>query len=449
MVRFIDSTLSAKMLRVPRRFRRAMLFSTTLTVLAASSAHAATEWWNDDGGIWLLDGADMAAGSPQTVGALISSMGGYIPSAVTTQTWLGDGGSGGNGTWSTPTDWSPNTWQAGNIAIFGGTAGTVTVGTQTAGGLTFNVGGYTLTGGTLTLNTGAVITTSGGTTTFDGTLKLAGTNTTALTKTGSGTLALTTGNTGTLGMAANPTAWTVTGGTYSAGTGVFDSILSIGAGNNLGATPTNATTQVILDAGTLQITGTGLNPAMGSTRSIQVNAVGGAIVDSTGNPFQDAIADNAGSASSLYLSNTSGTTTFSGVISGSGGLTWNGAGTLALGGANTYAGGTTLNAGTVSFATNGNLGANSGVVNLAGGTLAPTASFSGSAANVFAHNIATGTTGGTIDVASGVVFALNYYNNNSTGDITGSGSLTKVAPGQLNLRGANSGYSGTWSFNGG
>ena len=64
----------------------------------------------------------------------------------------------------------------------------MTVGTQTASGLTFNVGGYTLASGTLTLNTGAVITTSGGTTTFASTLSLAGAGGVALTKTGAGTL---------------------------------------------------------------------------------------------------------------------------------------------------------------------------------------------------------------------------------------------------------------------
>ena len=111
MVRSTDFIVGARMLRVSHRLRRVLLFSAALTALAAPAARAATEWWNDDS-IWLLDEADMASGGPQTVSALISSMGGYIPAAVTTQTWLGDGssgGPGGNGTWSVSTNWSPNT----------------------------------------------------------------------------------------------------------------------------------------------------------------------------------------------------------------------------------------------------------------------------------------------------------------------------------------------------
>ena len=375
-----------------------------------------------------------------------------------TQTWLGDGGSGGDGTWSTNADWSPNKWVAGDVALFGGTAGTVTVGTETAGGLTFNVGGYTLASGTLTLNTGSFIATTSGTTTFASTLNLAGAAGVALTKTGSGILALSTSN-GSLGTAASPAVWTITGGTYSSSTGIFDSVLSIGAGNNLGTVATSGTTatQVILDAGTLLISGTGLAPAIGSGRTIQVNAAGGAIVDSTGNPFYGNVVNNAGSNSSLYLSNTSGTTTFTkdpnasvgGVISGGGSLTWNGAGTLALGGTNTYSGGTVVNSGTLSISSDANLGADSGTVTLAGGTLSNTANLNGSAASVLEHNIATGTIGGTINVPTGLVLGLNYFNNDTYGDITGSGPLTKTGAGQLIVSGNNSSYAGNWTVNGG
>jgi hypothetical protein len=81
---------------------------------------------------------------------------------------------GGTGAWSTDINWTPNTWVPSNTAVFDNTPGTVTVGTQTAGGLTFNVGGYTLASGTLTMDTGSVITTSGGTTTLPSSLSLAG-----------------------------------------------------------------------------------------------------------------------------------------------------------------------------------------------------------------------------------------------------------------------------------
>ena len=361
-----------------------------------------------------------------------------------TQTWIG-----GDGSWGTGTNWTPNNWAAGNVALFGGTAGTVTVGAQTAGGLTFNVGGYTLDSGTLTLNSGSLITTNGGTTTFTSGLSLAGVAGVTLTKTGAGTLSLATNNTG-LGTTASPAVWTVTGGTFSGG--LFDSILSVGFGSSLGATPSSATTQLILDAGTLEVRSSGA-PAVGSARTFQINAAGGAIRDSSGgsNTYQNNITNNAGGNSSLYLSNTAGTATFSGVISGGGSLTWNGAGTLSLTNTNTYGGGTVINLGSVSFTTNANLGANGGAVTLGGGTLAAAtgANLSGNASNVFAHNVATGTIGGTIDVASGVVLGLNYYNQNSTGNISGSGPINKTGSGQLIVSGNNSAYSGNWTISGG
>ena len=350
--------------------RSAMLLCATGIGTLLSSAHADDfPWTNGDPWHLLKDwiGSPWLSSDSRLLPAPIDTpvTDGVILNAATNQTWLGDGGSGGNGTWGTPADWSPATWMAGNIAIFGGTAGTVTVGSQSASGLTFNVGGYTLsnvTSGTLTLSTGSVITTNGGTTTFASTLNLAGAGGVALTKTGAGTLALSTNNSA-LGTPASPSVWTVTGGTYSGTTGTFTSVLSIGAGNNLGATPTNATTQLILDAGTLQISGTGLNPAIGANRTIQVNAAGGAITDSTGNPFQGAITDNAGSGSSLYLSNTSGTTNISGIISGTGSLTWNGAGALTMGAKNTYSGGTTINGGVVELTGNTAGGTGSFTVN--------------------------------------------------------------------------------------
>ena len=414
--------------------RRVLLLGSASVGVLVSATHAApprwinhglwdtTSFWNGTAG----DADNFALWDvPATATAQTS---GIITNGVTIQTWLGDSGNGGQGTWGTGTDWSPNNWVAGNIAVFGGTGGTVTVGTQTASGLTFNVGGYTLgsaTAGMLTLNTGSIITTTTGLTTFASTLNLAGAAGVTLTKTGSGTLALTTSN-GSLGAAANPAVWTVTGGTYNGSTGLFDSILSVGAGNNLGAAPTTATTQLILDAGTLQITGTALAPAIGATRTIQVNAAGGAIVDSTGNPFQGAITDSAGSGSSLYLSNTSGTSAFSGIISGAGSLTWNGAGTLSLTGTNTYMGGTVVNAGTVQVSADSNLGATgtgAAALTLNGGTLTSTSGVS------LARPITLGANGGTFSDGSGTTTL--------SGAISGTGSLTWSGAGTLLLTGAN------------
>ena len=94
------------------------------------------------------------------------------------------------------------------------------------------------------------------------------------------------------------------------------------AGNRLGVQAASPTTVLTLDAGTLQITSATGN-ALATNRRVQVNAAGGSIADIGSNNFyQSDIINNAGAASSLYLSNISGTTQFQGAISGTGGVTW-------------------------------------------------------------------------------------------------------------------------------
>jgi len=102
---------------------------------------------------------------------------------------------GGSGTWDT----TIRNWDAGaspyvawnnangDTARFGGTAGTVTVGSPvSAVGLTFSSGGYTITGGTITM-TNATISASTGTTTIASVIDRTGN----LTKSNGGTLSLT------------------------------------------------------------------------------------------------------------------------------------------------------------------------------------------------------------------------------------------------------------------
>ena len=295
------------------------------------------------------------------------------------------GAQDGSGTWDTTTaDWLdgandvvwPNTTD--HDVLGARTAGTYTLplGTVNAGALNFTQSGYTLTGGTLTLNpvdpsTGFTAATSGG---GADTVKstLAGTAGTRFTKTGPGTLAITSLTGGT---AADPTVGIVTGGTYNATVGYFDSVLSMGFGNTFGTAPTAAAIQFLLDAGTINFTGRG-SLAIGATRTTKISSAGGAVIDA-GNKFDGQILDGAGSNTAFYFSNPSGAvSTFesTAIISGPGGVTLNGAGTTVFQAVNTYTGATVLNRGTLQL-NGGSLGNNNlavapgATLNLQGGYL--------------------------------------------------------------------------------
>ncbi|MET2832666.1 autotransporter outer membrane beta-barrel domain-containing protein [Mesorhizobium shangrilense] len=108
-------------------------------------------------------------------------------------------------------------------------------------------------------------------------------------------------------------------------------------------------------------------------------------------------------------------------ISGTGGLIVKGAGTTYLTAANTYSGGTFLNGGTISVGADNNLGASTGGLSFDGGTLELTSSFTSSRAITLASG------GGTIDTQANT--------NVLSGAISGSGGLTKIGDGVLNLAG--------------
>jgi fibronectin-binding autotransporter adhesin len=131
----------------------------------------------------------------------------------------------------------------------------------------------------------------------------------------------------------------------------------------------------------------------------------------------------------------------SNVVSGSGGLTKNGLGTLTLSGSNTFSGAVTINAGTLSEAAGAALGiGTSAIVINPTGVLQATGTFS---------TARLVTLGGTGAASSGGTFDVSAANNETrTGVVSGTGSLTKTGTGTLTLSGVNT-YTGDTYINGG
>ena len=190
-------------------------------------------------------------------------------------------------------------------------------------------------------------------------------------------------------------------------------------------------TNTLADTGAVTVSGGILDIGANSDTVGVVTLSSGSIAGTTGTL----------TGSSYTVSNTSGTTTISANLGGSAALTKSGAGALTLSGANTYTGGTTVSAGTLTLADGTNALADTGAVTVSGGILA----IGEESETVGALTISSGSVYGF----AGTLTASSYGVNNSSGTVRitailgGGGVLTKSGAGTLDLLSANTFWGGT------
>ena len=379
-------------------------------------------------------------------------------------------GGGGTGTWNAtiPPPWfngaTFQTWNNAALdnAIFGGTAGTVTLGGAiTAHSLTFNTTGYTVGGGganTLTLAgaTPTISMASG----ISATISSVIAGTAGLTKAGLGTLILTGANTYTGGT-------TISAGTLQIGNGATGSVVGDIVDNaalvfNRTGTLTYAGvisgTGSVTKSGTATLTLTGNSTYTGGTTinagtfvvSTDANlgaasgglSFGGGTLQSTASFTSNRNVTLIGAGT--FNTNAATTLTLGGAITGSGSLTKSGTGTLTLTGTSTYTGTTTISAGTLQA------GATNAFSSASAHTVTSVLDLSG-----FNQTIGSLAGAGTVTNAGGAGATLTTGGNNTSTtfsgviqDGAGVTGLTKVGTGTFTLTGANT-YTGGTTINAG
>ena len=474
---------------------------------------------------------------------IIAALALSVPAHATIFHWDGSDTSanadGGAGNWNALlTNWdnlatagNDTAWPASSTldddAVFGGTAGTVTLdaGGVTANSLAFNTAGYTLTGGQLTLDGITPGIVAAASATIDSVLA----GSAGLTKSGAGILTLSNANTYTGGTIISGSAGAVNALRISHSTALGSSGLTIGSGGNTdqarlelsggisvantvaAMTSRNNFVPSILNVSGNNAMSANLSSGGGGARiTFQSNSDRLTLSGSVGvrNPFFTGSGDilvsgnitspssyrtltkegtgtlilsgasnvtdslttvtagvlqigNAGTSGTLgtapvtnnatLVFNRSDSFSVNNIISGSGKLTKQGAGTLTLGGTNGYTGVTTISAGTISVASlgDGGVSGNLGAATSAASNIV----FGGGALQVAAASAASSNRGFTINAASSATFNLS----DASGELiltapvpTTTGVLFKTGAGSLTLDpGAVSQSLGAISGNGG
>jgi autotransporter-associated beta strand protein len=262
-----------------------------------------------------------------------------------------------------------------------------------------------------------------------GTLTLAYSNITGgtITFTGATNTLFANGGITTTNFTANiGSAIVESGGSYS--------FTKSGAGTLVFAAANTYTGDTVVGQGTLQLSGSGRiadgsRVVVSNGATMNFNSISDTVEGLSG-----AGAVSLGSAT-LTLSNI-GTDTFSGVISGTGGIVKTGAGTQVLSGANTYAGTTTIGGGTLRIGGNTNLGNTSTTITLSNaGILEVTA------AGTLTNAITIGAGNGVLsNASSGALVIAGAVSKNGTVLTSRSGSGTNVFTGVISGASANSDF---------
>lgn len=369
-----------------------------------------------------VDNIAASAGLTVNVGTASSLTTGVISGTTLTKQGVGTLTLGGVNTYTALTTVSAGTLKITNNSGLGTTGAGVTV----VSGATLDLDNVTIGAEAVTLNgdgvSGVGALTGTGTSSLSGAITLASSSTIG----GAGTLTLS----GIISDSTSTFNLTKTG----AGTVILSA-----ANTYDGATNIN---QGILRAG--------IAGAIASTNMLSLANVAGASFDLNG--LAQTVGNlsgggslggniSLGAATLTVTQSMSGT--YSGIISGTGGLTKNGAGELALGGINLYTGATTINAGTL-MPTVSNAIANSTALTMANvdgaildmsGTNQTIGSLSGG-----------GTTGGNITIGSGTLTINQAATLTYTGIMSGTGGIVKNGAGTLSLAGLNT-YSGPTTIN--
>ncbi|MGJ5205591.1 autotransporter domain-containing protein [Bradyrhizobium sp. HKCCYLR20261] len=306
-------------------------------------------------------------------------------------------------------------------------------GVLTLSGITSYAGDTLVSGGTLRTGASGVLSVASSYMIATGaTLDLDGTGQTIGGLSGSGNVLL--GSNGSLAIGDNGGA-AVFSGTIS-GNGTFvksgPGLLTLSGTNTYSGL-------TIVDGGTLRAGAAG---AFAPLSSFEVDS--GTTLDLNG--FNQTIASLTGggavllSAGTLTSGGDNTSTNFLGTISGSGGFTKVGTGTMRFDGATTYTGATTISAGTLQAGASGVLASASAFMIASGATL-----------DLNGFDQAIGSLAGSGNVLLGAAMLTAGGNNGNTsfsGAISGSGGFTKTGTGRMTLTGTNN-YTGATIVNGG